>query len=666
MKKIVLAQTQEMLDMAKNNLTNLKEGSDIFLVEKPDLKEIIKLVKKQKAFAAIYIEKEGNPRIIYRKDGTWKAERAYRNDLTILKRDKLLPKGYKDLFNEILTNDCVETENLTLYSEGIIFENELKDKYFKERVEHFLSDEWVSKEREVAEKDSYFIKFSHRKLNSIKGAGLFAKALNNKQKIQGIDYRSFSKIDDNKYLIVTSKSRIIIEVKDGKADLYILSKFNNDVTLHYYHNGIVTNISNNLTLNKVQSKKIRKRDIVISVVGSSIFLLLTILTFTLIFKPENTSTAFQILFDKHTLSHVWIYLIWMNFFITFFFSFIVMYTISWMVNGKKPNARSMWTYFVAAQLKATTRFITGEAIIGTIIWGWYITKTNKVRTSSLVGTVATISIIRAIFLFVLAIPFMVSGTVYANQIFNDINIMNGGASTTNQILFYTLSWGGYIWGLIHNTIMSMIVFLYPIHYIYNKIYTGLSLRKDPSRTIDMMENREMSLRSMKGSYSIVIKDKNRIIRTAILVLFPILLNAFEMMYIFKMTEDYMMIQPGGLASLSIAQPAYNNFFQLSGIRYMSNCVHDFPLLTIVPGNGMGFIEYFMAFSNEAVFLHEHGVTSISDQGTINALSSYAEDFAEQTAFITRFFGTYLRRLLSMVVSLWVVFKLVTRKTKSIA
>lgn len=665
MKKIVLAQTKEMLDLVKNNLTNLKDGSDLFLVEKPDLKEIIKLVKKQKAFAAVYVEKNGNPRIIYRKDGTWKAERSYRNDLTILKRDKLMPKGYKELFSEVLSNDCVENDSLKVFSEGISFEGDLLGKYFKERVEHFLSDEWVSKEREVTEKDSYFVKFGHRKVNSIKGAGLFAKALSSNQKIQGIDYKSFSKIDENRYLISTSKSKIIIEVKDEKADIYVLSKFTKDVELHYYHNGIITNICNNLTLNKVQSRKIRKRDIVISVIGTIIFLALTILTFTVIFKPENTSVALQILFDKHTLIQPWIYLIWMNFFITFFFSFIVMYAVSWMVNGKKPNASSMWTFFVAAQLKATTRFITGEAIIGTIIWGWYITKTNKVRTSSLVGTVATISIVRAVFLFVLAIPFMISGTVYANSIFGDINSINGGASSTSQVLFYTLSWGGYIWGLIHNVIMSTIVFLYPIHFIYNKIYTSLSLRKNASRTIDMMENREMSLRSMKGSYSIVLRDKNRIIRTAILVLFPILLNAFEMMYIFKMTEEYMMLN-SGLGLLSVAQPTYNNFFQLSGIRLMSKSVHDFPILTIVPGNGMGFIEYFMAFSNEAIFLHEHGVSAINDQSVINELSVYAEDFAEQTAFITRFFGTYLRKFLSMVVSLWVVFKLISRKTKSVA
>lgn len=663
MKKIIISQTQKIFDYSKKILD---EGyPEIFLYEEKGFREIIKFIKSQKSEGAIILDEFGNPNITYRKSGTWKVDTIFNYDVALCKKNNIYPQNLSDFLPEELIKKSSPTDEISLGKEGFSFEGSMLDKYFEERVKYFVNDDWAALESErITEGEHY--KFSHRKLDKIKAKGydLFKLSLENNNPITGVDYTKFNTLDDGGMLIWTKHSKIkLIKNEDESLDVYYLSNSKDNVELHYYHNGIINNVINHISLNKTTSRKISKKEIVISTIGMIIFILLTALTFTIILSPENTSAAVNIIFDKHTLTRPWIYLIWINFIITVFYSFIVMYMISFIYTGKKPDAKQMWTYFVAAQLKATTRFITGEAIIGTIVWGWYITKNNKIRVSSLVGSVATLSIIRAGFIFILTTPFMISGTIYASQIFNDLNSVSGATSInqTNIVLYYVLSWGGFVWALIHNCLVAGIIFIYPIHFIYNIIYTQLSLRKNPDRTISMMENREMSLLSMKRSYKTLFTKKDRIYRIMIMTILPVFLNAFEMMYIFKMTEDYMIHYEGLGAIIGDDVPSYNNFMQLSGLRLMSKSVHDFPIMTIMPGNGIGFIEYFMSFSNEAVFLHEHNVALIDNPDTLNTMLAFSNDFAEQTAFITRFFGTYLRKTISLLISLWVVFKLLRRR-----
>ncbi len=661
MKKIIIAQTKEYFDKAVGTIGGI-DRSNIFLFENLDVKPTIKFMKEKNSTSAVIIDKNGTPKNLHKKDGTWKIYTIFNFDIDLCKEIKKYPIGFKDVLS-FVNDEWNEEPNLIFNKDGLVFTGELLEKNFSKRIEYFLSDSWEEDEIEKFSLGRIF-KFSFRDIKKTTGLDQLLESMENKEKIQGVDYKAISKQGDD-YIITTSKSKIKLEKKiDGSVIIYMISNFNDHVDLHYYHNGTINNIVNYISLNKTSKRKIKKNEVVISVIGTIVFLALTVLTFTVILKPENTKVAFDIMFDLVTLKQPWIYLIWFNFFITVFYSFIIMYIVSFLYHGKKPNGKQMWTYFVAAQLRATVRFVTGEQIIGTIIWGWYITKNNKIRLSSLVGSVATLSIIRAVFLFVITTPFMISGTIYAGSIFSDIGVLYGNDSLNQGtvISYYILAWGGYVWSMIHNCLVAMIVFMYPMHYIYNVIYTQLSLRKNPNRTIEMMENREMSLISVKRSYKKILSQKEKIYRTMLLVTMPIFLNAFEMVYIFKMTENYMMHYNNTLSTIVESAPKYNNFISLTGLRLMSKSIHDFPIINIMPGNGIGIIEYFMSFSNQAVFLHEHGVADMmGDPDNINFMINLSSDFAEQTAFITRFFGTYLKKCISLTISLSVVIKLLKRR-----
>lgn len=191
--------------------------------------------------------------------------------------------------------------------------------------------------------------------------------------------------------------------------------------------------------------------------------------------------------------------------------------------------------------------------------------------------------------------------------------------------------------------------IYPAHFIYNYFYTQIALRKSNS-TIHM-QNREMSLLSMKKSYKVLVKRKDIIFRILVTTLMVVFLESLESMYIFKIVDQYL----GVIYNYSPAN--YFNFIELSGARMMSNNVHNFPLLTIVPGNGMAFVEFYMSNVNQVIFINSHMGDLGNNQYTINL----SNDFAQQTAFITRLFNVYLPRFLAMIISIRVFSKIVFKK-----
>lgn len=76
------------------------------------------------------------------------------------------------------------------------------------------------------------------------------------------------------------------------------------------------------------------------------------------------------------------------------------------------------------------------------------------------------------------------------------------------------------------------------------------------------------------------------------------------MYIYKIVENFM-IYNGIFQNIIDSKAGYNNFLQLSGLRMLISNVHLFPIINIIPGNGMGIMEYFMTSMNQVVFINAH-------------------------------------------------------------
>lgn len=310
------------------------------------------------------------------------------------------------------------------------------------------------------------------------------------------------------------------------------------------------------------------------------------------------------------------------------------------------------TFFIAGQIRATTRFITGEEIIGTILWGWYITKNNNIRTSRLVGTMATLSVISGIVTLVFGLPFMLVGQFYLLNVFGGISpILGDMYSNSSIIMFFVLSWGGFLWILIDKIIRVSIIYSPPAHYLYNKIYTKIVLFKKSPNVFENMKNREFSILSLKSAKKNSLLQKDRMIRLSLMILISVMIEALELIYIFNIVEMY---------NTPIDPVMHYNFFQISGTRYMVSGIRHFPVVNIMPGDGLLFIELFMSHTYEALYVFSH----LNSSGDISAINlDSASKFAMQTTFITRFFNTYLQRIVALIITLFVVGKLINRKNR---
>lgn len=643
MKKIIVIENETI----KNKVEQSYKGKlNIFVLGKNNQKDLLKLILKEKADAGIFINKNYEVHLIHRKLGGWKTINNFTLDLLVLEDLKIKPKFPKSLSKKIPFG--TPDDKLSFTDKGILYQEDQISNILNMKILILENDDFNGKIKSFNNKWGYF-HIEQKNLVKKKAVAFesFTKDIKNNKVLPGLKTPSKVSEEDGRLQFNMGISSICINNKEEIITVISLTASNNEVESHYQHKGIIRNIENNIYSNTIgEYRKLKKREIILSLFGLFVFILLTVITFTKILDPSEVKLSFKILFSWNTLSHAWIYLLWANFFFSFLFSFIMMYIISFAIQRKRPNAKAMLTYFVASQIRATARFITGEAIIGTFLWGWYIVKKNNIRTSSLVGAVATLSVFRGIFTFIIGIIFMIIGQVYLSGVFSYVDSLTG--DKINTTLFYVLSWGGLVWILFDRFVRSSIVYLPPIHYLYNKIYTRIILFKKNPNVFTNMENREMSLISLKSSTKNLLLNKERIYRISLMIFIAVLIEALELMYIFNIVEIYN-------ASIN---PLYDkvlhtDFMNISGGRYMISMVHNFPLINVTPGNGIGFIEYFMSNAFGAMYLYSHNSTDLAIAGS----------FADQTTFITRFFNSYLQMMLSSIITGYVFTKIMLRRRK---
>lgn len=85
------------------------------------------------------------------------------------------------------------------------------------------------------------------------------------------------------------------------------------------------------------------------------------------------------------------------------------------------------------QIRMVTIFLTGNAIVATIVWGLYVVKTTKASTIGFAGMVASINILRGIIMIPVGFLFMTRASFY------EYNILNGIGQIGEYSTFITLS-----------------------------------------------------------------------------------------------------------------------------------------------------------------------------------------------------------------------------------
>lgn len=613
--------------------------SKVSFYSQESLKQIIEKANKLK-ISKIYHKTDKVEELLVKVKNRWVVIDHFKINLTYIKRNSFYLKS------DIIFDNGVKTDSVN-YDVKYIFE---KNTFCYNNDQDLQKIKFLVTEDAYNELKSNFdeaINFSKTKISKDNFDKFNNDLLDPKIKQPGIPKSKSQKINENFVKFWTKNSESFIEFKDNSISILTINSKENFAKNNHYNNAINNNIINNAKQVVNNPQKISKSNIIKGIIGLIVVIFLSWFTFGHIFGTENLNLAFIILGDKTTWIHPWVYILIANFIVTFFYTFFMMFVLA-MFTGAKVNMKQRWNLFLSMQIRQIALFVTGNFIIATTIWAIYMNYKSGVRTSSLIGTMSMMGIIRSIFQLIMALVFLVPGTFYLANMFAD---------PLMAIPVFILGWGGLFWSSMHNVITSSVVFVPAIQNVYVKAKTNILLRKNDSSSQLTKVNSEMFFLSQ--GFNGVFKNKQRIYSMLLMTVGMTLFEAIETVMIFQVVDDYYV---ESLQTPLLGVPGhYWNIFGIAGVRLMSSYVHMFPLLNIVPGQGTGITDLFMSNVNIMVAAKQHGldgvgISSLSDTDYL-ALSQ----FSNCATIITRFLNFYLRKMISLFITIWIVFK-ITYKT----
>lgn len=469
-------------------------------------------------------------------------------------------------------------------------------------------------------------------------------------KLNEIRKISYELLDDDKVHILTNDGEIFLnKSKDNKVYYSIILKGKKMTDLFFsikaYRNNIKAIINEEERIIGGR-KKINWKDLLTMFISIIVIAILTYVTFNFIFGSSSNS-ALSILFSGYTWSQGWIYLLIFNFIFSLFLGMFMSILIHWFTpNSGKLNYKTTLNMWVSLQIRAAAAFITTNAFLATFIWGIYVVQTTKIRTVGFVGMVASLNMLRAMIMMPIGFIFMVRGTFYSSHLLIDLG-QNG-----ELITYSILSWGGWLWSIIHNLSVSIFIILPPLHIFYNYILEKIHWKKGTLDSLtDSMTSFEMQIRNIKTNLPKQFKNYKRMIRLGMIIIFSIILETFEFTYSLRMVENY----NKDVLELGFEKANYFNVFAISSIRYMSSFVHHFPILNIIPGQGIGISDFVLNDLTNAIVTSKHD--KLVDPDIVDVISS-------ESSLIIRFFNFYLKKAISLIITLaFLIYALFIRKIK---
>lgn len=513
-----------------------------------------------------------------------------------------------------------------------------KDKehaFYKKLLEFYLAEGSLGLIEGFLDGKAYFSSKRAAKIkdeNKIKD--FFVKLAENRP-MAGLSFIRVEKISETKYIASSKYGEFLITNNEDciEASSFLRSNKNDKHILRKYSNGTLQNLFFNARQDKTLTnipRKISSKDILTWTISLSIVIILFWITFSFIYDNTNTGTVFKIIFDDFTWRHIWIYLMSVNFLFSLVYGPLLVTIINRIISKKKISWKSFASNMAARQLRLTAAFLTGNAVIATMVWAWYQSSVNKIRTVSVIGSLATFSILRGIVMLPIGGIFMIRGTIFNHTIMNEYDIMN------QYYAYTTLSWIGWIWHIIHNLSISLLIVFPPLHILYNKILElWYGMRKNTNQLINKMTTFENNLILLKRGSKTIFKNRARILRVSLFILIGILVELFEFTYGLRMVEDYNI----HYGIISIQKGTYWNLFAISSVRFMSGFAYHVPILNALPGQGMGITDAMLSASTSGVINHAHISESLSRDDI--------SDLSVQTTFLMRFYNFYMRRIVAL-------------------
>ncbi len=601
-------------------------------------KDIKKTMKQNDCSYAVKIADDNKITVFYKRNSVW----------TLINFERILISYLRANGKEVRS---VRTYKKACESEGIDF---FGNKFFDDLISFVLDENFfnIFKSQETDEVTiSDVLTFSSSKEQWDK----FIKRIESKTQ-QGIEVIDLLKLKENEYLIKTRQGEIIIKYSEGEVICTYLSisSPNREYVVKKYNESTMLNIKFNILEEKKivnENKKMSTKDLILIILGIATLFILFYATFNFVFTPEQSSTSLEILKSDFTWRHHWIYLLLINFVIGLFYGPIIFWiVVKLFAQNKKIEKGRLINLFVGGQLRMIAVFITGNAIIATIIWAWYMKSVVKIRTVSLIGVMSSLNILKGIIMIPIGSIFMIRGTI-----FNYHTLFLMGQSS-EFIAYTTLSWIGWVWNIVHNLSLSLLIILPPLHILWSWIIELRHGRKDDVSTLlNRMTNFELNLITLKNSTKAMLKDKVKMARVTTVILVGIILELFEFTYSLRIVEDFWANETLNTAN-QFQTARYNNLLAISSVRYMSNFAYHVPIINALPGQGMGLTDEILKNSTEGIILNAHG-------GYSNISESEVKNLSAQTTFIIRFFNFYLRKIVAFMVSLIFVIKGISLKVK---
>lgn len=526
---------------------------------------------------------------------------------------------------------------------------EINDEDFLKIVNWLISDDFVYDINKLLEEYGY-IEFQEQSINLVNNNlwDSFSNKVNNNENINGIKYNEF--LIKEKSIILKNEIGLY-EIKKENEEIIISSwmksnKLESDII--NFNDSLIFNIKSFIN-NDVQIRKLNTKTIINSIFGFAILIILIASTFSFIFNMENINFIAGSLVYKKTWQSVWIYLILASFSFSFFMPFFISFIVEKIILKKERFSFSRVSkYFIAGALRNSATFLTGNFFLATFVWGWYLNRKLDIKVATLFKTIGIVTIMRAFVLSIFGTLIMImGGASYIYMFYND--------PLQETLYLFLVAWIGFIWQLIHN---AWIYFLIASTFIRRLILNGQfrlsNYRKDYS---DRAINNVYYKNERFGNAKVNIfgkENRTQLYRMSLVVLLPMIIEGIESIYYFNYVDLLAANASGNIGEYSV----YWNFFSISGIRYMGNMIHHFPLINILPGRGMFFSEIGLNSFYELIYSqHHHG----KDLSGIYGYSS--NDLAQMTSFITRFFNVYLNTTLVLLISIIVIFFEIFKRRK---
>lgn len=639
-------------DFEKIGEFGLQKNASLFHILESDVnntefKKVSKEMKKKDCDRILKIYNNYEFEIIYKKNSVWSSIKF--NDLITnwMIYKKISPVKSEQKIPEVLNSGKQATKikfPFEIHKENIDDYNEV--------IKFYLEDGSLSKILGL-NNESYSTINTKIKLKERDGFDKFAILLT-KSKPKGINFSSATLVDENNIEVNTKFGKVYLNINsDNNVFIYsVLSAEQRDIAeLFAFAKATNSNMSNYIT-NTVSaqqsfSSKMTKKNIATWILSFTILIVLFIATFMFVLQPKNTGLAIKIMFSKYSWAHQWIYLLWMNFIISLFIIPIVsVIFIKATEPNKKIKPQQHINLFISAQVRLVVVFLTGNAILATLIWGWYLNSTRGVKVVRFVGLVVSVNIIRGVILLPIGAAFMIRGTIFNHTIFGEMGLLG------DYYTFVALSWIGWIWHAFENLAITLLIVMPPLHILYNKMmFIRYRNEKNSNVLIDKFTTFEMNLVHLKTTFKDIFKDYSRLSRMSITMVVVILLETFEFTFSLRLVEDYANYTTG------FSTANYWNVFAISGVRYMSGFVRHVPIINLIPGQGMGITEIILSNYTYGIINHAHGNGALS----INQVT----DLSEQTTFIIRFFNFYLKRFIALIICMIIIPRALINRRRNI-